>query len=121
MLSPSANLRVYLCTRPIDLRLGFDRLAELVRQGLTLDPLCGHLFAFKNKRGDRLKILYWEPSGYCLWYKRLEAGTFVFPVAGLENVGEVGLEIRPADLVMLIEGIDLARVRRRTRYHKPVG
>ncbi len=120
MLTLPATVRVFLCTQPTDLRCGFDRLAALVGQHLDLDPFNGHLFVFKNKRGDRLKILYWESSGYCLWYKRLEAGTFAFPDSGVADLGKAGREIRPADLVMLLEGVDPARVQRRTRYHRPV-
>jgi transposase len=119
MLSLPATVRVFFCTRCINLRLGFDRLAALARDTLTLDPLSGHLFVFRNRRGDKLKILYWEPSGYCLWYKRLEVGTFAFPTIGTATVGAAGLEIRPADLVMLIDGVDPARVQRRTRYNRP--
>jgi transposase len=119
MLSLPATVRVFLCTTPIDLRLGFDRLAALVKKALALDPLCGHLFVFKNRRADKLKILYWECSGYCIWYKRLEAGTFAFPPTGTATVGTAGLEIRPAELVMLLDGVDPARVQRRTRYHRP--
>jgi len=120
MLTFPPALRVFLCTRHTDLRQGFDRLAALVTGHLELDPLCGHLFVFKNKRADRLKILYWDCSGYCLWYKRLEAGTFAFPESGVAEHGQAGREIRSADLLMLLEGIDPARARRRTRYHRPV-
>lgn len=120
MLSLPATVRVFLCTRPVSLRLGFDRLAALAREVLASDPLSGHLFVFKNRRGDKLKILYWEPSGYCLWYKRLEVGTFVFPATGTAHLGEAGLEVRPAELVMLLDGVDPARVQRRPRYHRPV-
>jgi transposase len=119
MLSLPATVRVFLCTRSVSLRLGFDRLAALARDVLASNPLSGHLFVFKNRRGDKLKILYWEPSGYCIWYKRLEVGTFAFPATGTATVGAAGLEIRPADLVMLIDGVDPARVQRRTRYHRP--
>jgi transposase len=119
MLSLPATVRVFLCTQPIDLRLGFDRLAALAHAVLASNPLSGHLFVFKNRRADKLKILYWEPSGFCIRYKRLEAGTFAFPATGTASVGTAGLEIRPADLVMLIDGVDPARVHRRTRYQHP--
>jgi transposase len=118
MLSLPATVRVFLCTKPIDLRLGFDRLAALARDVLASNPLSGHLFVFRNRRADKLKILYWEPTGFCIWYKRLEAGTFAFPT-GTASVGTAGLEVRPAELVMLIDGVDPGRVQRRTRYQRP--
>ena len=69
MLSFPPAVRIFLCTRPIDCRLGFDRLAQLVREHLGQDPLQGHLFVFRNKKGDRLKVLARDRDGYCLWYK----------------------------------------------------
>lgn len=69
MLTWPAGTRVFVCTRPADMRCGFDTLAEQARQFLGADPLGGHLFVFRNKRGDRLKVLYWDADGLALWYK----------------------------------------------------
>ncbi len=66
--------RIWLAAEPADMRCGFDRLAELARSVTGQDPLCGHLFLFRGRRGDRLKVLYWDRDGYALWYKRLEEG-----------------------------------------------
>lgn len=104
-------LRIYLYTPAADLRLGFDRLAELVRVHLREDPLCGALFLFRSRCSTRLKILYWDRDGYCLWYKRLEEGTFRFP-----RTAEAKLSLRGSDLAMLLEGIDLRSVKRLRRY-----
>jgi transposase len=94
------------------MRRGFDRLAEMVRSSLAQDPLDGSLFVFRSRGGDRLKILYWEKDGFCLWYKRLEEGTFRFPAtAG----GAAGLEIRASEMAMLLEGIDLKSIKRGRR------
>jgi transposase len=82
MLSLPLPVRIYLCTSPVDLRKSFDGLAQLVREFLAIDPLSGHLFVFRNKRGDRLKLLYWESGGYTIIYRRLEIGVFRFPTAG---------------------------------------
>jgi len=79
MLSLPLPVRIFLCTRHADLRKSFDGLAQLVREFLGGDPLSGHLFVFRNKRGDRLKLLYWDNDGYAIWYKRLEEGSFVLP------------------------------------------
>jgi transposase len=117
MLSLPSTVRIYLAAQPTDLRKSFDSLAALVRDGLKGDPLSGDIFVFRNKAADRIKLLIWEEDGYAIWYKRLEAGTFRFPSAP-EALPRV--EIRAADLVMLLEGIDLASVKRGKRYHRPV-
>jgi len=72
MLNLSLPVRIFLCTRPADLRRSFDGLAQLVREFLGADPLSGHLFVFRNKRADRLKLLYWDSDGYAIWYKSQE-------------------------------------------------
>jgi len=115
MVSLPASLRIWLATRATDLRKSFDSLAELVRQQLAADPLSGQLFVFRNKRADRVKLLYWDEDGFVIIYKRLEAGTFRFPQADA-----AGVEIRAADLQMLLDGIDLASVKRQKRYRRPV-
>jgi transposase len=121
MLSLSLPGRVFLCTLPTDMRKSFDSLAGLVEQQLGQDPLAGDLFVFRSKRGDRLKLLYWDSDGLAIWYKRLEEGTFVFPTPDAQrtSVGEHGLVIRAAELAMLLDGIDLAGVKRRKRYQRP--
>jgi len=121
MLSLSLAGRVFLCTLPTDMRKSFDSLAGLVEQQLGQDPLAGDLFVFRSKRGDRLKLLYWDSDGLAIWYKRLEEGTFVFPTPDAQRapVGSHGLAIRPAELAMLLDGIDLANVQRRRRYQRP--
>jgi transposase len=121
MLSLPLPVRIYLCTRHADLRKSFDGLAQLVREFLGADPLSGHLFVFRNKRGDRLKLLYWDSDGYAIWYKRLEEGIFALPpVDGTRaTMGEHGVTLRPAELAMLLDGIDLAGIKRRKRYQRP--
>jgi len=121
MLSLSLPGRVFLCTLPTDMRKSFDSLAGLVEQQLGQDPLAGDLFVFRSKRGDRLKLLYWDSDGLAIWYKRLEEGTFVFPAPDQQRVqvGAQGMLIRPAELAMLLDGIDLANVQRRKRYQRP--
>lgn len=118
MLSLPPSVRIFLSREPTDMRKGFDTLAQLVREHLGGEPLSGHLFVFRSRRGDRLKVLYWDNDGLALWYKRLEAGTFVFPSAGT-TVGAHGLEIRAADFAMILDGVDLSSVKRRKRYRRP--
>jgi transposase len=114
VLSLSSALRIFLATEPADMRKGFDGLSQLVRERIALDPLAGHLFVFRNRRRDRVKILYWDRDGLALWYKRLEKGTFRFP----EAVGG-RIEVTPAEMAAVLEGIDLSRARRQARFSLP--
>jgi transposase len=79
VLSLPSALRIFLAASPADMRKGFDGLSLLVREVIAEDPLSGHLFVFRNRRRDRVKVLYWDRDGFALWYKRLEKGTFRFP------------------------------------------
>ena len=116
MLSWPPTVRIFLSAGPTDMRKGFDGLAELVRSALGLDPLSGHLYVFRNRRGDRIKVLYWDRDGLAYWYKRLERGTFRFPTAPTDATK--GVEIKAADLMMILDGVDLGRVRRQRRYER---
>lgn len=116
MLSLPLPVRILLCPEPADMRRSFDGLAMLVRDYLGADPLSGHLFVFRNKRGDRVKMLYWTGDGLAIWYKRLEEGVFRFPAR--KGSGH-GVEIRAADLTMLLDGVDLDSVQRQKRYRRP--
>ena len=111
MFSVPASVRVFMATSPVDLRRGFDGLAALTREVLAQDPLSGHLFAFRNRRGDRLKVLFFAAGGYCLFYRRLERGTFRLP--GGEGTRA---EIEAGDLALILEGLDLSRVVRPPRW-----
>lgn len=119
MLIGSAATKVFVCTRATDMRCGFDSLAEQVRQFLGEDPLGGGLFVFRNKRGDRLKILYWDRDGLALWYKRLEEGTFRFPAAPADAASPSRVEVTADDLGLILRGIDPREVRRQPRYRRP--
>jgi transposase len=111
IMLPSA-VRIFLCTRPTDMRKSFDGLTGLVQECFGQDPLTGHLFLFVNRRGDRIKILYFDRDGLALWYKRLEAGTFEMPGS---TEGD-GVELQPAELAMILSGIDLKSARQRKRF-----
>jgi transposase len=114
VLSLPSALRIFLATEPADMRQGFDGLSLLVRERIAENPLSGHLFVFRNKRRDRVKILSWDKDGFALWYKRLEKGTFRFPEA---KDGRV--EVTPAEMAAVLEGIDLSRARRLPRFSLP--
>ena len=111
MLSLPPAVRIFVATASTNMHLSFDRLAALARDVLQQDPLSGHLFVFQNRLGDRVKILYWDRSGFCLWYKRLEQGGFHFPRAAATH-----LEVDAADLMLLLDGIELAQATRRARF-----
>lgn len=101
--------RVFVAAEPIDLHLSFDRLAGLVRNRLAADPLSGHLFAFFNRAKTHIKILVFDRSGWTVYYRRLERGTFELPKI---PAGASRVEVDPGTLAMILEGIELAAPRR---------
>jgi transposase len=114
MLSLPPSVRILLAREPADMRKGFDGLANLVQDVLKEDPLSGHLFVFRNRRGDRIKLLLWDSDGFLILYKRLEKGTFRFPAASEAEATSV--TVTATDLIMLLDGVDLQSVKRRPRY-----
>ena len=109
------SARIWLAATPVDMRCGFDRLAELARAVTGQDPFHAHLFIFRSRRGDRLKVLQWDRDGYVLWYKRLEVGVFRLPQI---RSGASSIELRPSEFAMLLDGIDMSRVKRMPRYER---
>ncbi|OOG60966.1 IS66 family insertion sequence element accessory protein TnpB [Polaromonas sp. C04] len=101
MIGLPAGTRVWLAAGLTDMRKGFDGLCTLAQSALAQDPFCGHVFVFRGRRGDIIKLLWWDGQGLCLFAKRLERGRFVWPQA---TSGAVSLT--PAQLSMLLEGID---------------
>jgi transposase len=95
---------VWLASSPLDMRKGFDTLAEAVRTVLELDPLSGHLFVFRSRDAHRVKILWWDQNGYCIYCKRLERGTFLFPAAGAPGERRT-IAIDSASLMKLLSGL----------------
>jgi len=114
-LDGACTTRIWLCTGPTDMRRGFDRLAEQAKEVTRQNPQSGHLFAFRSRGGDRLKLLYWDKDGYVLWYKRLESGTFKCPKV---SAGQSSVELLASELAMILDGIDLASVKRVKRYRR---
>lgn len=111
MFFPESQVRVWLYTRPTDMRKSFDGLAALVANALREDPLSGQLFVFINRRKTQMKVLYFDRSGYCVWAKRLERGRFHYREC---TAGKVPLDWTA--LKLLLEGIEVDRIRRRVRY-----
>jgi len=115
VLTLSPAVRVFLCTEAADMRRSFDRLAEMTRSILEQDPFSGHLFVFFNRPRDRVKILFWDRSGFCLYYKRLEEGCFSPPPRDGRRV-----EIAAAELTLILEGLELANAKRHKRFSRSV-
>ena len=116
MLSLPPAAKLWYCSEPVDMRLGFDGLFALVRSRLLGDPLSGHLFIFRNRTADRLKVLYWGGHGLCLWCQRLEAGRYHFPTPPPNSIS---MELSAGQFQMILDGIDLTRVKRFKRFTPP--
>jgi transposase len=108
---------VFVAVGATDMRLGMDGLDAIARSRLDLDPLSGHLILFRNRRGDRLKILMWDRSGYWVLYKRLEKGTFSWP----SSAGDARVEVCTRDLQLLLSGEDITLPRRTKWYDRLSG
>lgn len=98
---PPGSLRVLIATKPVDFRKGMDGLAALVQEQMGADPFSGTIYVFRSRRADRVKLIYWDGSGLCLYAKRLEAGTFRWP-----RIADGVMRLSPAQLAALIEGLD---------------
>ena len=116
-LDRAQGARIWMASEATDMRCGFDRLAERVRAVIGEDPQSGHLFVFRSRRGDRLKILVWERDGFVLWYKRLEIGVFKIPRV---QQGARSVELRASELAMILDGIDMSKLKRVPRYERAV-
>lgn len=112
MLTLPPGTRVFLATNRVDGRKGINGLSALVRSQFSQDPLSGTMFVFFTKRADIVRVLYWDRDGYVLVTKRLEVGRFRVPWKG--ESGHVSLEA--AELLLVLEGIDLSRATRRARW-----
>jgi transposase len=109
--------RIWLASEAMDMRCGFDRLTERVRAVIGEDPLSGHWFLFHSRRGEWLKILHWDRDGFVLWYKRLEEGKFKLP---RPREGARTVELRASELAMILDGIDVSKLKRVPRYERTV-
>jgi transposase len=116
-LDRTEETRIWLAAEPTDMRCGFDRLAERVRSVIGQDPLGDSLFIFRSRRGDRLKLLMWDRDGFILWYKRLEAGVFKLPRV---KDGARSVELRASELAMILDGIDMTKLKRVPRYERGI-
>ncbi len=114
MLNLLPGGRILVAVEPVDGRKGIDSLAGVVRAALDGDPLSGDLYVFKNRSGDKLKILAWMGDGFALYLRRLERGTFAFPTTKSSSV-----LVTPTQLAMILGGLDPAKAHQRQRYKTP--
>ncbi|WP_040674336.1 IS66 family insertion sequence element accessory protein TnpB [Nitrobacter sp. Nb-311A] len=105
MIGPTGAVRVMMATKPVDFRKGAEGLAALVRDGMKTDPFSGAVYVFRAKRADRVKLIFWDGTGVCLFAKRLEDGAFRWP-----NVQDGVMHLTAAQLSALLEGLDWRRV-----------
>ena len=110
-----SDLRIFFCTTPTNMNYSFDRLMGRAQEIFEQDPCSGHLFLFLNRSRDRIKILFWDRDGFCIFYKRLERGTFQLLTTTNDDEG---IELDYSQLVRLLGGLDLRTGRRRKRYRR---
>lgn len=115
MLSLSLPVQIFFCVLPTDMRRGFDGLMRMAEEHLQQNVLDGGLFVFVNRRRDRVKLLYWDGDGLCIWHKRLERGTVELPAAPPDATQ---VTLSGTELALLLGGIELASARRRKRYRR---
>ena len=117
MIALPLQIRVFLYRQPTDMRKSFHGLVALTESALRQDPLSGSFFVFVNRRRDRIKILYWGQTGYCIWYQQLQRGTYQLPKHD-ELDGAEAIEMTRTQLSLILDGIDLASVRQRKRFER---
>jgi len=118
MLMAASSLRVFAHRGPTDMRKSFSGLVGLVETELGQQVESGDLFLFFNRRRDRVKVLYFVGDGLAIFYRMLERGTFEVPTATAASADTAGVELRLSDLTLILEGIELASVKRRKRWRR---
>jgi transposase len=117
MIALPPQIRVFLYRLPTDMRKSFHGLVALTESAMKQDPLSASLFVFLNRRRDRIKILYWGQTGFCIWYQQLEKGTYQLPEEPPEE--QESLEVTRSQLSLILDGIDLSSARQRRRFQSP--
>jgi transposase len=114
----SNSVKIFACTKPVDMRCSFNGLYALTQSILQQDPFSGHLFLFRSRRGDFLKVFWWDADGFAIFSKRLEVGTFQFPDVRFVNGAYAPVEIDRSQLLLMLEGIDTSNIKRHKRYRR---
>jgi transposase len=112
MFQLTSAVKIFLCAQPVNMHYSFEGLSGLVESAFNQDPTSGHIFVFYNKRKDKIKLLYFDNDGLAIWYKRLERGTFKFPL----STRETSVVIDAATLTLILSGFEPNSVRRLHRF-----
>jgi len=118
MIALPPQIRIFLYRLPTDMRKSFNGLVALTESALNQDPLSGSLFVFVNRRRDRIKVLYWGQTGFCIWYQQLQKGTYQLPIQDAVDEQDT-VEVTRSQLSLILDGIDLSSVRQRMRFQLP--
>jgi len=118
MFNLSPSTRIFVSTKPVDMRRSFDGLFKLVQSTIRQDPYSGHLFLFRSRRGNLIKALWWDVDGWAIFAKRLDVGTFRFPEVRFVDGQYEPIEMERSELLLLLEGIDTDSVKRLKRYRR---
>jgi transposase len=111
MFQLTSAVKIFLCAYPVNMHYSFEGLSGLVESTFNQDPTCGHIFVFFNKRKDKIKLLYFDNDGLAIWYKRLEQGTFKFPISTDDS-----LAIDASTLTLILSGFDPKSVKQLRRF-----
>ena len=117
MIALPPQIRLFLYRLPTDMRKSFDRLVALTESAMKQEPLSGNLFVFFNRRRDRIKILYWGQTGFCIWYQQLQQATYQLPTEHALKTDDT-VEVTRSQLSLILDGIDLASIRQRRRFQR---
>jgi transposase len=118
MFNLSSSVKIFVFTKPVDMRCSFNGLFALTQNQLQQNPYTGHLFLFRSRRGDFLKVFWWDVDGFAIFAKRLEVGTFQFPPVRFVDGAYQPVEIERSQLMLMLEGIDPDSVKRHKRYRE---
>lgn len=112
MINLPSGCRIYLAMEPINMNSSFDKLSLLVEEVIQQSPLNGHVFVFRNRSRDKIKMLLWDRSGFWIYYRRIEKGRFKIP-----KVNNDCIELSHEDLKLLLDGIDISKLQRFPELH----
>lgn len=112
MITLPAGTRIYLAVAPINMHASFDKLAMLVEEVIQQSPLNGHVFVFRNRQKDKIKLIVWDRNGFWIFYRRIEKGRFKIP-----KIQQNSIELSHEDLKLLLDGIDISKLQRFPNLH----
>ncbi|MGD8940626.1 MAG: IS66 family insertion sequence element accessory protein TnpB [Gammaproteobacteria bacterium] len=112
MIQLPQDVKIYMAVQPVTMRKSFDGLAVLVQEVLKHNPLSSHIFVFRNKAADKIKLLWWDRNGFSIYYKRLERGRFKFP-----KLNKSSITLTQQELELLLDGIDISKLKRLPELH----